>query len=320
VVLPTHDRPGRLAGALSSVLAQSYGDFEVVVVDDASAEPALPVVDTVAGGDGRVRVLRLTEHAGAARARNAAVERSTGDIVAFLDDDDRWEPDKLRRQVAYLDAHPEVGLVSCHHTVVDERRHGETAVFRGPSAFSAEQVQWMNFPGSFSFVAVRRSLVGDALRIDESFPSVEDWDLWLRCLRRAPGAVVEEPLVRHTVHGDPRLSAPASERRGHELFLRKHGAAMPAVCRAYAAAHLRMYAGTGWSHRVAVACAVVGGPPLASGILAVEQAARRVGRARRDPGLVARTMAHVIGADGRAGTVRHLTALEEAEARQAVPV
>ena len=301
VVLPTHDRPDRLAGALASVLAQSYDHLEVIVVDDASCSPVRPVVEGVAGDDTRVRLIETTEPSGAARARNTALATCSGELVAFLDDDDRWEPDKTRLQVEFLDAHPDVGVVSCDYVVIDESSRRGVVRYRGPAAFSAEQVQWMNFPGSFSFVMVRRALVGDELCLDERFPSVEDWDLWLRCLRRTAAGVVRQPLCRHVAHGGPRLSRPASERQGHELFLRKHGPTLPPACRAYLESHLHMYDGTGWAHRGAVARALVTRSPRVSSLLVLEQMARQAGRVLQDPGLVARAMARAVGGDGHPG-------------------
>jgi GT2 family glycosyltransferase len=316
VVVPTRDRPERLAGALASVVSQSYGCLEVIVVDDASETPARHVVERMAA-DRRVHVVRLDRHAGAAAARNAAIERASGELVAFLDDDDRWERDKVRRQVEVFDARPDVGLVSCDHVVVDERAPGRSLRYRGPATVTAAQVQWMNFPGSFSFVMVRRALVGDELWLDETFPSVEDWDLWLRCMRRAPAVVVPEPLCRHTVHTGSRLSAPASEHRGLERFIDKHGSGMPSVCRTYTMAHLRMLPGTTWHKRAAVVRSMATTSPRASAILALEQLARQAARAGRDPGLVARTVARLVGPDGRATPGRGPVAQSDAPVRDA---
>lgn len=297
VILPTCDRPGPLAGALQSVLAQDHHHLEVIVVDDASRVPADSALQS-AGSDPRVRITRLPRRSGAAGARNAGLDLASGDLVAFIDDDDRWEPHKVRRQVNFMERHPELGLVTCDYFIVDPRRPQDTEVYRGPAAFTAAQVEWMNFPGSFSFVMARRSTVGSELRLDESFPSVEDWDLWLRCARRAPVGVVQEPLCRHVVHGG--LSRPSSERLGIELFLSKHAPTMSPVCRAYVSAHLRMYNGTGWRKRIAVLGAMATPSGRASAIVAMEQSLRIVARRRHDPGLVARAVAAVAGSDGRA--------------------
>jgi glycosyltransferase involved in cell wall biosynthesis len=301
VILPTCDRPTRLVGALESVLAQDYGHLEVLVVDDASTVPAESAVASAAR-DPRVRITRLPRRTGAAGARNAGLALASADLVAFIDDDDRWLPHKVRRQVEAFAGQPELGLVTCDYFVVDDNPGETTVVYRGPSAFTAAQVQWMNFPGGFSFVMARRSALGDELRLDESFPSVEDWDLWLRCARMAPIQVIPEPLCHHVVHGG--LSRPPSERAGIELFLRKHADAMPPACRAYVAGHLRMYRGTGWRKKVAVLQALVTPSVRASAMLALEQALRVAARRRHDPGLVARTIATIVGPDGQAAGAR----------------
>ena len=296
VILPTCDRPAGVRGALESVLNQDYGHLEVVVVDDASAVSAEAALASLAD-DPRVRITRLPRRTGAAGARNAGLALAAADLVAFLDDDDRWHPQKVRRQVAAFENRPELGLVTCDYVVVDNSP-GKGVVYRGPSALTADQVQWMNFPGSFSFVMARRSVLGDELRLDEAFPSAEDWDLWLRCARRAPIEVVSEPLCDHVVHGG--LSRPSSERGGIEQFLRKHADTLPPVCRAYVAAHLRMYRGTGWRKKAAVLSALATPSARASALLVMEQGLRVVARSRRDPGLVARAIAGIVGSDGRA--------------------
>jgi hypothetical protein len=298
VVLPTRNRPAALGSALRSVLEQTYRNLEVVVVDDASEPDVAEVVERAAGGDPRVVLTRLEGRSGAARARNVGLERASGELVAFLDDDDLWLPTKLARQVDYLDSHLDVGLVSCDYELSSGGPGGGVR-YRGPSAFSAEQVQWMNFPGSFSFVMARRDLLDGELRLDESFPSVEDWDLWLRCGRRARFGVVQQPLVRHVRHGG--LSRPGSEQRGLEVFIAKHGPTLPPECGVYLRAHLKMLSGEGWRHAASVARSMFTRSLGVSGLLVCEQSAEQLGELRRDPGLVARVMARLIGPGGRLG-------------------
>lgn len=296
VVLPTRDRPDDVVVALRSVLSQTHRRLEVLVVDDASVVPVDEVVERVARGDRRVEVLRLCESRGAAGSRNVALSKATGEFVAFLDDDDVWEPDKLASQLELVQARPEVGIVSCDYLVVGGPQSTPLR-FRGPGSFTAAQVQWMNLPGSFSFVMARRSLLGDELNVDESFPSVEDWDLWLRCVRRAPAAVVRRPLVRHRVHGG--LSQPHSERLGLEVFIRKHEASVPPECLAFLRAHSKMLTGDGWSHRRAVASSMFCRSAAVSGLLVAEQVARQFGVLRQDPGIVARAISRLVSPEGR---------------------
>ena len=107
VVIPTYNYARFLPRALDSVLAQTWRDYEIIVVDDGSTDGTPEVAQ--AYGE-RIRYLRK-ENGGAATARNAGILAARGELLAFLDADDAWVPEKLARQVAYLDRHPEFGMV-----------------------------------------------------------------------------------------------------------------------------------------------------------------------------------------------------------------
>lgn len=296
VVLPTHDRPERLRRALASVLAQSYRALQVLVVDDASERPVDDVVEAVGGQDRRVQLVRLPTPCGAAAARNRALSRASGDLVAFLDDDDLWKPHKLERQVAFLLDHPSVGIVTSDHEVLDERAAGRILVHRGPSSITARHLLWFNLAGSLSCCVVRRAAAGDDLWLDEDFPSVEDWDLWVRCGRRTGIGVVKEVLARRTLHGDGRLSDPTSKLRGMQAFERRHATTMTPTCLAWLHAHQHMEVGTGWRKRANVLRSVATASPRASALMVLEQSARQLGNLRGDHGLVERVMAAALSA------------------------
>lgn len=102
---------------MASALAQTWSDLEVVVVDDASSPPVREFQDP------RVEVVRLSEPCGTAAARNAGIDRSRGELVAFLDDDDEWLPDKTARQAELLlAAGPELAAVACAYDLWDGER------------------------------------------------------------------------------------------------------------------------------------------------------------------------------------------------------
>ncbi|HUY65156.1 MAG TPA: glycosyltransferase [Acidimicrobiales bacterium] len=295
VILPTFNRPARLAGAVRSVLEQSYPNLELLVIDDASTVEGVPeAVAEGAGDDGRVRLERLEHNGGVSRARNVALGQATGELVAFIDDDDRWHPEKTAKQVHYLSTHPEVGLVTCDHLMVIEGSTRAPLHYRGPREVGAEQLLWANFVGGFSFVMGRRPLLGGELGIDETFRSVEDWDLWLRCARVTGVGVIPEPLVEYVFHGGPRLTDVDVKRRGLEQFEEKHGAAMSRACHAFHRAHQRMEEGSGWAKRRRVFGALASAAPPAMAMLLLEQATRQGGRMVRDPGLWARALARAL--------------------------
>jgi glycosyltransferase involved in cell wall biosynthesis len=113
VVIPTRERPGRLKKAIESARSQSSVALEIIVVDDASSDETPAVVEAAAASDERVRPLRLGHPSGAPAARNAGIRASRGELIAFLDDDDEWLPDKSRVQIDFLRANPDVvGVVS----------------------------------------------------------------------------------------------------------------------------------------------------------------------------------------------------------------
>jgi glycosyltransferase involved in cell wall biosynthesis len=271
-------------------MGQTYRRLEIIVVDDGWDPPVRRVVERVAGDDDRVRYLPTSSSRGAAAARNRGLAKASGDMVAFLDDDDRWLPTKVERQVGFLLDHPEAAAVSCRHAVVREGRR-RVASHRGPASCSFDELLWGNFVGGFSNVTCRRSARGEGVALDEAFPSLEDWDLWLGLARIAPIPVLREVLCRFTVHGGPRLSDPASELRGWKAIESKYGDEMTERCRIYHRAHQAMLAGAGWHHRFSLARTIVASrSPLAGAVVGVEQAAVRVGRALGDPGLPCRVV------------------------------
>jgi glycosyltransferase involved in cell wall biosynthesis len=131
VLIPTHNRVDLLRGAITSVLRQSFQDFELIVIDDGSRDGTADAVAQIA--DKRIRLLRHPEPRGGSAARNTGVQNSTTEYVAFLDDDDEWYPEKLRLQVELLDRSPaEVGVIYCGWDEVDSGT-GRTVVTHLPS-------------------------------------------------------------------------------------------------------------------------------------------------------------------------------------------
>jgi glycosyltransferase EpsE len=107
--------------AIPGILAQTFDDFEFILVDDGSSDRTLDRLHELAGRDQRVRVF-APGRLGAAAAYNYAVAQAQGDYIARQDFDDRSHPDRLRLQVAFLDAHPDVGVVGGYYELIDERR------------------------------------------------------------------------------------------------------------------------------------------------------------------------------------------------------
>jgi glycosyltransferase involved in cell wall biosynthesis len=118
VVIPAYQSEFRIGETLERLARQSYTDFEVVVVDDGSTDATSEIVRRFAAKDPRVRLV-VQENGGIAAARNRGIEAAEGELIAFLDDDDRWHPRKLELQVARLEEVPEASVVSCFSALVD---------------------------------------------------------------------------------------------------------------------------------------------------------------------------------------------------------
>ena len=173
VVIPTRDRAELLPRAVGSVLAQTWTDFELLIVDDHSTDGTPAVVARFA--DGRIRSLRHERNRGQSKALNTGIEHARGEYVAFLDDDDEWLPGKLAAQVALLDAAPpEVGLVYCWRDELDEttgRRIGTTRLTLRGDIF--EHVLALHLPASPSSWLVRRSTARSVGGFDEGLRAGE---------------------------------------------------------------------------------------------------------------------------------------------------
>jgi len=223
VVIPTRDRAEVLRIAVSSVLAQTFRDLEIVVVDDASRDATAEILRGFC--DARLRVLRQPEPRGASVARNLGIRHAGTPYVAFLDDDDEWLPEKLEAQVRLLDhASPEVGLVYTGYLVL-ERSSGRVTTQMVPSKDGdlSRALMVGNCLGGTSSVLIRRQCLDEVGLFDEDLPSFQDYDLWIRIARRYRIAHVAKPLMKYYLH-DHKISTNAEAvMRGAEMMIGKYG-------------------------------------------------------------------------------------------------
>jgi len=313
--MPTHDRAADLERAAASVLDQDVEPLELVVVDDASTDATLEVLDRLARRDKRVRVVRTERALGPCEARNRGLAVAGGELVGFCDDDDAWFPGVGRAVTEFLAARPEVVAASAWH-VVSHRAEGATAVFRGPLRYDSSQLLWQNVI-AVPFAVVRRAALSFEVGFDPELPTGEDWDLFLRCSFEGPVRTVPTVGYLYTQHGGSRVTRTGDAQTvGRRNFLRKHGHAMTGRCRLYHETVLAGYAGgrramgdrlrqPGTPRRDALAVTTV---------LGASAAAARLGQRRGDPGLQARLMTRLVGS--RSGRGR---APRRARARSGAP-
>lgn len=193
VVIPTWNRKDRLEEAVASVLAQTYADYEIVVVDDGSTDGTREWIRGRYPED-RLRYL-YQENRGSSAARNAGIGAARGDLLAFLDSDDLWLPRKLERQVPLFDR-PEVGFVFCGSAKEDgagglREIREPTPEYRGRAVLAMIHRNMMPTPT----VMVRRRLALEAGPMYEDLAFGEDWNYWLRIAARCEVDFAPEVLV-----------------------------------------------------------------------------------------------------------------------------
>ncbi len=178
IIIPAYNRANMILTALKSVLAQTYPDWEAIVVDDGSSDNTREVVAGVK--DARVRYI-YQENKGLPGARNAGIRASSGEYVAFLDSDDAFLPEKLALQVPVLDANPDLCLVAGGFIEVDMNMrplHEIRPWVKNPTLDLLDWVRTCSF--CVGSPLVRRGWLERAGLFDENMRYVEDWDLWLR--------------------------------------------------------------------------------------------------------------------------------------------
>ena len=191
VVVPTYEDAEYLPDALGSIAAQTHGNVEVVVVDSSGVDW---LRDLATETEGLEYVYQAPS--GLSAARNAGIDAASGEIVAFLDADDRWAPEKLEKQLAALDAGADVVYSDVYLVEPEGTRYQSSLPVRDPERHHLEFL----FEGGVPMptVLARRECFEEE-RFDESLPAVEDRHMWARLFARYRPARIAEPLAYYTV-------------------------------------------------------------------------------------------------------------------------
>ena len=258
IVIPAYNCAAFIDEALQSIYQQTYSHWEIIVVDDGSTDATSSVL---APHLKRIRYV-AQENKGTAAARNAGLRRARGDLIAFLDNDDVWLPEKLQHQVGVMQAWPDCGLV-----FTDGQTFTEAGV-RRESVLSPRLDSWLrahatgdplvakgcmfrkllfaNEISSASSVMLRREFVEHAGGFDETISTADDYDLWLRVAREHAVAVIRRCLYMWRWH-DASQSGPISVREHRWavaclVVLEKHLPLVPPDLRGPLRAHVaRLY-------------------------------------------------------------------------------
>jgi len=204
VAVTTWNRAHLVGRAIASVLAQTFEDIEILVVDDGSTDATSRILGQIT--DRRLRIVRHDRNGGISRARNTAIAVARGEWLAFLADDNEWAPDYLARQLALAASRPTADVVYCRTWRRDGRIGNDGVmpeVIREGRVFRHLLRGWMPL---ISCALVRRSALRAVGGADEELRASEDRDLWLRLAQRTDFAGTPEVLAVHHVHRGAHLS------------------------------------------------------------------------------------------------------------------
>lgn len=232
IVIPVFNREDTVAYCIESVLSQTYGNFELLIVDDASSDRSNDVISGFS--DERIVVIRAHENIGAAGARNLGISKASADWIAFLDSDDRWINVKLERQVRALQdmaCDPWV-VIYTHFTIY----HPESGSTRNHPAFDIEGIGGHaklleGWGPLLQGMLVSKTALNSVGCIDTNLCCWEDWDLSIRLSELCCYVYLKESLFLYYLHSGNRICRNRTVfYQGYYDVLKKHEAEIKSIC------------------------------------------------------------------------------------------
>jgi glycosyltransferase involved in cell wall biosynthesis len=198
IITPLFNSDKYIASTIESVLSQSFSDFELIIVDDKSTDDSVSVVNSFVEKDSRVKLVQLSENSGAAIARNKGIELARGRYIAFLDSDDRWLPEKLAKQLAFMQ---EKDIAFSYTAYEKINESGERAGYVGVP----ERVSYSDLLKVCSIGCL--TAMYDTEKLGKVYMPLirkrQDLGLWLRILKKVPYAYgVNEILAQYQLRSD----------------------------------------------------------------------------------------------------------------------
>ena len=202
VIIPTYNREALLERSIKSVLAQEEVFFELIIIDDGSTDKTAQLIQTI--NDPRIRYF-YQSNSGPSAARNNGISQAVAPFIAFLDSDDEWMPNKLKKQLDFFKEHSEYMICQTEEIWIrNGRRVNPMKKHQKMSGDIFEKSLELSIV-SPSCVMMKRKFFSEIGSFDETLPVCEDYDLWLRASAQFPFGLVEEFLVvRYGGHSDQR--------------------------------------------------------------------------------------------------------------------
>lgn len=226
VIVPVYNRAHYVAETIESILAQTYKNIELILINDGSTDSSLIVLQEYQRRHPDKVVIVDQENQGQIAARNNGIKKAKGEFIAFLDSDDLWYPEKLELQLPYLKndvalVYSAIENIDQNGTVLNQEYCDESLV---SDMYAALLVQNRMTGGS---VVVTKRALDDVGLFDPEFKAAENWDLWLRICRKYRAALVNKVLVKYRIHPGNMSANHQLMLEAKEKILHKHGSPEP---------------------------------------------------------------------------------------------
>lgn len=198
VVIPVYNREKYVGEAIDSVLAQTFTDFELLVIDDGSTDQSRVVMQSY--HDSRIRFIVNDTNEGIPKTRNKGIQLAQGEYLAFLDSDDWAYPQRFMKQVAFLDSHADYAAVGAWIVWMDEQSRSLRQVKRKPVSSEEIAAERLFRQGIENSASMARTAVLREYGHQEEYDLSEDFDLWARIAAKHRLATLPEVLVRRRLH------------------------------------------------------------------------------------------------------------------------
>ncbi len=231
IVITTYKRPPEaVEKAVQSVLSQTYKDIEILIIDDNqnNSNESNLIREAFSNRDG-IKYIKQDGNKGACAARNLGIKNSQGEYVAFLDDDDTWEPDKLEKQLErFAGTSDDVAMVYCLGDVVDMSTNPPTVTDYYTTGLYKDEITFhdqlkYDYIGSTSQGLIKKKALLALGGFDESLPARQDYEMWLRISKHYKIYGVRKVLFHYIQHGMEQITkSPKKAWTGYKIVYKKY--------------------------------------------------------------------------------------------------
>ena len=199
IITPCFNSEKYISQAIQSVISQTYENWELLLVDDCSSDETFSIISKFASQDARINAFKLDKNSGAGVARNFAIEKATGNHIAFLDADDLWKPEKLAKQLDFMQTQ-KIPFTFSFYETIDETGNSRNETITTPSKITYQQLYYCNWIGNLTGIYS----VDFFGKIPISpIKKRQDWMLWLQIVKQIKAAIpIPESLAYYRVRED----------------------------------------------------------------------------------------------------------------------